>query len=125
LPVERVDLEVRRLPRPDPTRQPRHRPRDQRGRQRPARLRARGLFGRRARRWPARDEGGHAVTGLSFRRHVFTFLLGLAGAAATVILFLAIGRALPRGEVYRVKAALPTSASLVPGSRVTMAGARV
>lgn len=65
------------------------------------------------------------MTGLSFRRHVFTFLLGLAGAAATVILFLAIGRALPRGEVYRVKAALPTSASLVPGSRVTMAGARV
>lgn len=59
------------------------------------------------------------------KRHAATFIVGMFFAVGAVIFFLQFSGSLPSGDRYTVDAALPTSAALVDGSRVTMAGVQV
>lgn len=58
-------------------------------------------------------------------RHIASALLGAFLTVGALIVFLQLSGSFPSGGRYTVQAALPTSAALVDGSRVTMAGAQV
>ena len=64
------------------------------------------------------------ITG--YRGHVATFVVAVAVAFGFLLFFIGVGGGLPSlHSTYRVEALLPTSGSLTPGARVTMAGAKV
>lgn len=61
----------------------------------------------------------------TFSAHLLTLFGTLGIAAAGLLVFLAIGGGLPGSSGHKVRALVPTSASLTPGSRVTMSGVEV
>jgi phospholipid/cholesterol/gamma-HCH transport system substrate-binding protein len=60
-----------------------------------------------------------------FLGHLVTAVGGCALAAAIFLMFLSMGGGLHVGSSYTLQAVVPTSGSLIKGSRVTMAGAKV
>jgi phospholipid/cholesterol/gamma-HCH transport system substrate-binding protein len=61
----------------------------------------------------------------SFTGHVLTAVGCVLAAAGVVLAYLIFGGSLATGSTSHLRAAVPTSASLTPGARVTMAGAKV
>lgn len=61
----------------------------------------------------------------NFGLHATVAILGIAGAIATVLTYLVLAGTLSTKDAYGLNAIVPTSASLTPGARVTMAGAQV